>query len=198
MSDRNDLLGQARVIREAEKLLDSGRSVLLFGPEGIGKTAVIEVVQRPGVVVVDPLQHVSAQRASKLRRALDRGVLHLAAARVPSGRELGAVGRILWRFSTVRVRELPDPIMYRIVARALQERHCTARREWIREVAALAKGRPGFATNAARVASEWACAHGDVPTPAFAFAAAREDDAIRSLRGCAVNLRRVRPVAGAQ
>jgi len=195
MSDRNDLLGQARVIREVEKLLDSGRSVLLFGPEGIGKTAVIEVVRRPGVVVVDPLQHVSPQRASKLRRALDCGVLHLAAARVPSGRELGAVGRILWRFSTVRVRELPDPIMCRIVARALQEWHCTARREWIREVAALAKGRPGFATNVVRVASEWARAHGDVPTPAFAFAAARENDVIRSLRGGGVNARRVRPAS---
>jgi hypothetical protein len=198
MSDRNDLLGQARVVREVEPRLDGGRSALLFGPEDIGKTAVIEVARRPGIVVVDPLQYASPQRASKLRRALDRGVLHLAAARVPSGRELGAVGRILWRFSTVRVRELPDPIRCRIVARALPVSHCTARREWIREVAALAKGRPGFATNVARVASEWARTHGDVPTPVFAFAAAREDEAIRSLRGGGVNLRRVRTAAGAQ
>ena len=182
MSEQSELLGRSRVIREVESLLASGRSVLLYGPEGIGKSAIVECVRREGVVVVDPLQRLSSQRASRIRRALDRGVPHVAASRVPSGRQLGAVGRILWRFSTVRVRELPDAIIRRILVHELQDVRCAPRREWFREVAELSQGRPGFATSMGRLAAEWTRTHGDLPTPPFVYAAVREDDAIRALR----------------
>jgi hypothetical protein len=183
MPPSNELLGRERVIREVTSLLRSGRSVLLFGPESIGKTAVINAVRHDGLAIVDPLEHVSAQRAYRIRRALDRGVLHLAAARIPQGRGLGAVGRILWRFSTVRVRELPASLIRRIVMRELDAVAQSVDRRWANEVAALAEGRPGFAIEMGRRAAEWMRRHGgDLPIPSFLFATIREEQAIHTLR----------------
>jgi len=49
------LLGRASLLQEVEQLLAQGQSVLLVGPEGIGKTALIEPLRRPaGVTVIDP------------------------------------------------------------------------------------------------------------------------------------------------
>jgi hypothetical protein len=183
-----ELPGQEPLIRQITDLLKAGRSVLLFGPEGIGKSAIIAAVARDGLIVVDPLEHVSPQRAFRMRRALDHGVVHVAASRVARGRELGSVGRIMWRFSTVRVRELRDSIIRRIV---ISEVGATDRAGvepdsgWIREMIALAKGRPGFATAMGRFAAEWRRQHGYLPMPALAFAATRADATIRRLQPAA-------------
>lgn len=191
MPHSSELLGQARVIRQVTDLLKSGRSVLLFGPEGIGKSAVIGAVAHDRLIVVDPLEHVSPQRACRMRRALDRGVVHLAASRVPQGRELGAVGRIMWRFSTVRVRELPDSIIRRIVSNQLRDLESTRiERGWLHELAGLAQGRPGFATAMGRLAAEWTRTHGYLPMPSFVFAATRQDLTIRALRVATESVRR--------
>lgn len=189
MPHSNELPGQEQVIRQVTDLLKRDRSVLLFGPEGIGKSAVIGAIAHDGVIVVDPLEHVSPQRASRMRRALDRGTLYLAAARVSRGRDLGAVGRILWRFSTVRLRELPDAVIRRIVEAEVQSVGCSIDRGWIREVAGLANGRPGFATAMSRLAADWARVHGYVPMPSFAFAAMRADRTIRDLRAAMQGVR---------
>ena len=120
-----------------------------------------------------------------MRRALDRGAVYLGAARVARGRELGAVGRILWRFSLVRVRVLPDAVLGRVVLRELEGRGSVAAEAgagWVREIVALARGRPGFAVAMARFAADWRRAHGYLAAPAFAFAAVREDAVIRALR----------------
>lgn len=128
----------------------------------------------------------SAPRACvvAMRRALDRGVVHLAATRETRRRALGAVGRILWRFSLIRVRELPDPIIDRIVMREIRLLCAEPRleRPWVRDIVALAQGRPGLATAMGRFAAEWWRTHEYWPIPAFAFAAIREEVIIRSLR----------------
>lgn len=119
MRRSTDLLGRDMVMRQVAESLAAGRSVLLYGPESIGKSAIVGALARNGIVVVDPFEHVTRQQASRMRRALDHGVVHLGATRAASRRALGAVGRILWRFSMIRVRELPDPVVARIVAREL-------------------------------------------------------------------------------
>jgi hypothetical protein len=91
----------------------------------------------------------------------------------------------MWRFSTVRVRELPDPIVQRIVTREVRGRvDANAKPEtaWVREIATLARGRPGFAIAMAQFAARWRCQHGYLPMPALAFAASRADATIRALR----------------
>ena len=183
-----ELPGRGPLIRQITDLLEAGRSVHLFGPEGIGKSAIIAAVARDGLIFVDPLEHVSPQRAARMRRALDRGVVHLAASRVARGRELGSVGRIMWRFSTVRVRELPDSVIRRIVATEVRATGGGGPDEdigWMREIASLARGRPGFAAAMGRFAVEWRRLHGYLPMPALAFAATREDATIRRLQPAA-------------
>jgi hypothetical protein len=185
MPRSTDLLGRDALIDQVRESVAAGRSVLLFGPEGIGKSAVIGAVARDGLVIVDPFEHITIQQACRMRRALDRGAVYLGAARVARGRALGAVGRIMWRFSTVRVRELPDPIIQRIVTREVRGRgEADAKPEtaWLHEVATLARGRPGFATDMARFAAGWKRQRGYLPMPALAFAATRQDATIRTLR----------------
>ena len=177
-----DLIGQESVIRQVRDLLADGQSVLLFGPEAIGKTAIITAVAQEGVTVIDPFARVSAQKACDIRRALDRGAVFLGASRVSHGRQLGSVGRILWRFALVRVRELQDPTLRHIVASKVGVSEDETNRAWLGEIVTLARGRPGFATAMGQFAKEWRDARGYLPLPALAFAATREDTAIRALR----------------
>jgi hypothetical protein len=187
----SELPGREAVIRQVKDLLKGGRSVLLFGPEAIGKSAIVRAVVYEGLVVIDPLEHISPQRAYHIRRALDHGIVHLGASRVSRGRQMGSVGRIMWRFTTVRVRELPDVVIRRIVTDAVRvPDQGRIDSSWIQEIAALARGRPGFATAMGRFAIEWWRQHGYLPMPALAFAASREDTTIRALRDGAANVRR--------
>lgn len=191
MPRSTDLLGRAVLVRQVADTLAAGRSVLLYGPEGIGKSAIISAVTAGDVVVADPFEHITRRQACQMRRALDRGVVHLGATRAGSKRGLGAVGRILWRFSGIRVRELPDPVLGRIVMRELRqsEADIDPERPWLREIVAFARGRPGFATAMARFAVDWHRRHRYLPMPALAFAATREDATIRSLRSVAIRAR---------
>jgi hypothetical protein len=182
MPRSTELVGRDALVREVKDHLAAGRSVLLCGPEAIGKSAIIAALGREDLIVVDPFEHVTRQQAAEMRRALDYGAVYLAASRAASRRALGAVGRILWRFSMVRVRELPDAVVSRIIAREF--RHTVVRAPeaiWIRKAASLARGRPGFAIAMARFATEWHRRRGYYPLPALAFVAAREDATIRWL-----------------
>ena len=183
MSRPLQILGRETVARQVRDLLAAGRSVLLFGPEAIGKTAIIRALAPAGVTIVDPFERIGRLAASDMRRALDRGAVFLAASRVPHGRQLGAVGRILWRFSLVRVRELPDAVMRRIVTRELGKADRDADDAWRRQIVALSRGRPGFAIAMGRFARDWHAARGYLPLAALAFAATREDTVIHALRG---------------
>lgn len=186
MRHSTELVGRAALVRDVTGHLTAGRSVLLYGPEAIGKSAIIAALGRGDFVVVDPFEHVTRQRAADMRRALDRGAVYVGATQAASRRALGAVGRILWRFSMVRVRELPDPVVSRIVVRdcrlAVDEEPEAA---WIREVVSLARGRPGFARAMARFAADWHRRRGYWPLAALAFAATREDSTIGALQRAA-------------
>ncbi len=170
------------MVHQVRTLLTNRQSVLLFGPEAIGKSAILAAAAKEGIRVVDPFERVSRQVACDMRRALDRGEVFLGASRVSHGRQLGAVGRILWRFSLIRVRELPDRVLQDIVARELGTGTRMADGAWLRDVVTLARGRPGFAGGMGRFARQWRETHGYLPLPAMAFAVIREDDAIRGLR----------------
>jgi hypothetical protein len=179
-----ELFGRDAVVRRVTSELEAGRSVLLFGPEAIGKSAIVAAAARDGVEVIDPFERITPQQAYRMRRALDRGAVYLGASRVARGRELGAVGRILWRFSLVRVRELPNAVLGRVVLRELEGRGSAAGEAdaaWVPEIVALARGRPGFAVAMARFAADWRRAHGYLAEPAFAFAAVREEAVIGGL-----------------
>jgi hypothetical protein len=182
-----ELLGRDAVVGRAAHTLAAGHSVLLFGPDGIGKSAIVAAI--PGEhTVLDPFGPISRQAAARIRRALDRGTVYLAAARSTDRRALGAVGRILWRFRMIRVRELPATVLSRIVATELRRSLSDIRSTdvWVHGVVAQAQGRPGFAVAMARFAVEWHRRHGHLPMPAFVFAAAREEAAIRSLVSASV------------
>lgn len=182
MPRSTELVGRDALVREVTGHLTAGRSVLLYGPEAIGKSAIIGALGRGDFVIVDPFEHVTRQRAAAMRRALDHGAVFVGATRAASRRALGAVGRILWRFSMVRIRELPDSVVRRIVVRecrrAIDQELEAA---WIREVVSLARGRPGFATAMAQFATQWHRQRGYWPLPALAFASSREGAMIASL-----------------
>ena len=183
MRPSTDVIGRDALVREVTDNLTAGQSVLLYGPEAIGKSAIVATLERDNVIVVDPFEHVTRQRAAEIRRGLDRGAVYIGATRAESRQALGAVGRILWRFSMVRVRELPDSVVRRIL---LRECRRPANEEpeaaWIRECISLARGRPGFAKAVALFASDWQRRRSYWPLPALAFAATREEATVKSLR----------------
>ena len=80
MERRTHRPGRQTLLRLARMALASGRSVLLVGPEGIGKSTIVEAISGDHVVI-DPIEHVSRQTASRIRRSLDRGEVYLAATR---------------------------------------------------------------------------------------------------------------------
>lgn len=79
MRPSTDLIGRDALMREVTTNLAAGRSVLLYGPEAIGKSAIIATVERDDVVVVDPFEHMTRQRAAEIRRRLDHGALYVGA-----------------------------------------------------------------------------------------------------------------------
>lgn len=178
------LVGREPLVREVRSELAAGHSVLLYGPEAIGKSAIVAATATQGVTIVDPFERVTRQRAAQIRRALDRGAVYLGAARVSHGRDLGAVGRILWRFRLLRVRELPTTVLIRILASELTggvELTADGDPAWAHQAAQLAAGRPGFAVAMAQFARVWRHEYGYLPLPGMAFAASREEAVIRAL-----------------
>ena len=70
--------------------------------------------------------------------------------------------------------------------------HGEAGDDWTREIAALARGRPGLAAAMARFAADWRRAHGYWPMPPFVLAVVREETVVRALQAAAPPSRRGR------
>jgi hypothetical protein len=150
------LVGRARVIEDVRAFLDAGRSVLLVGPHGSGTTAIINVVRREEMLVVDPFAAITTPRASALRRALDRGVRVLGAACSLDRADMGHVGRVAWRFERVYVRPLAPRAIGRIVRRQMDAQAAaglTLDPQWMSEAVEASAGLPGRAVALASVAA---------------------------------------------
>ncbi|HVZ22573.1 MAG TPA: hypothetical protein VG871_15980 [Vicinamibacterales bacterium] len=141
------LLGRRELENTVLQLLRLGRSVMLVGPSGVGKTALIQAISPPEVFVVDPFERIGSRRAAHIRRSMDRNGVWIAAARARE--RLGHVGRIAWRFEVVRVPPLSVYWMRRLIsrsaARAGLEDAITA--DWLRDVVRLSAGLPGRAVD---------------------------------------------------
>jgi len=173
-----DLVGRDALLREMAAHLTLGRSVLLFGPEGVGKTAVIQAGAVPGLTIVDPFEHVSTVAAFRIRRAMDRGAVFLAAARTTDRRVLGHVGRVLWRMRTMRVMPLTAAEIRLVIERQLARAQIetgTLPPGWLNAAAAEAAGLPGQAILLVGAAARRWRATGAWPPPGFALAVARDE-----------------------
>lgn len=171
--------GRASLVHTVDALLAAQRSVLLVGPPGMGKSAIIAATRRPAdVLVLDPLEHVSSLRAGQLRHALDRGTLCLGATRDLDRARLGRVGRLLWRMTVVRVLPLPRPTIRDLLLESLRAQSVpTARitRAWLHEAIDAVAGRPGFALALTREAAEDWRRSGHLPGARVAFIRALQD-----------------------
>jgi len=175
----DNLVGRDDLIAQIESLLGAGRDVLLLGPPDVGKTAVILALAGRGfdpVMVVDPFEHVTPRVAAAIRRGSDRAVQYLAATRSVDRAHLGAVRRIAWRFTTVRVPPLPLRLIRRVIAiecaTVLLPEHL-ARSDWGTAVGHLAQGRPGLAIAIVRAAAGILERSGALPSPRLAYVDAR-------------------------
>ena len=173
------LIGRAAVLQEVKEHLAARRSVLLVGPAGSGKTAIIkEIRPAEGVLVVDPFARITTPRAAALRRALDRGATVLGAARSVNPSEMGHVGRVSWRLNRVYLRPLPPRDIRRILRGTLAAQvgpELPLARQWISEAVDTAEGLPGRAVALASVvAARWRKC-GTLLLPRFALAIAWQD-----------------------
>jgi hypothetical protein len=172
------LIGREQVVSDVETCLAAGRSVLLVGPEGSGKTAIIDAIRRPGLLVVDPFAGITSPRACAIRRALNRGAIVLAAARSLELHDMGHLGRIFWRLQMIRLRPLSGRDIARVVERPLEapvETAVPVDRRWMAEAIDAAAGLPGRAVALASVvAARWQERRVALP-PRFALVIARQD-----------------------
>jgi len=147
------LRGRANVVHAVNAQLRSGQSVLLVGPEAVGKSAIATAVARPDVLLLDPLQKIGRQLARTLRYRLDSGHVAVATARTrPPGRIAG-VGRILWRFRTIHVPPVPAAVIRQIIRDTFRHEGpggAELPESWWRDAIAAANGRPGYAVAIAR------------------------------------------------
>ena len=167
-----ELLGRRALLDVVDQQLVDGRSILLVGPAGIGKSALIRALATPGVMVVDPFEGISAQRAACIRRSLDRGAVWIGAARTLDRARMGKVGRIAWRFTTVRVSPLSDAWMRRLITHACSVagiRIDLVTPEWRRALLRLARGRPGPALAIIEHAARMRHSGRPLPFPATAY-----------------------------
>jgi hypothetical protein len=165
---RGALIGRAELIAEVVRAVDAGTSVLLIGPSGVGKTAVLEAIRSSAAAsLVDPFEHVSRVHAARLRRRLDRDGPIVGAARDLDRATLGAVGRILWRFEIKRVRPLSAGQISELLRRELIQRRpeILIQRDWLRELVYDAKGLPARAVAFASVTAWYWDRWHTLPTP---------------------------------
>jgi len=180
------LVGRAALVAQVRGLLDARRSVLLFGPPGIGKSAIVAAVFRPGLAVVDPFEHVSSAVAAKLRRVMEADGIVLAAGRSARAAELGAVRRVLWRMVAVRVGPLSGRDIRALLCEALDADgvpRAAIARSWLSEAALVAEGVPGRAVAVARaVARRWRAGRSVLP-PRLALVVERQDGLSQKTEG---------------
>jgi len=150
------LIGRDETIADVTALLDAGRHVLLFGPSQVGKSAIIGAVARPGLMVIDPFAAVTRAQAARIRRAMDRGTICLAAARTRERTKIGYVGRVLWRFVPVRVAPLSAGAIREVIGGILAARSMQAPDHpgWLNEAVGVSQGLPGYAVQIARLACD--------------------------------------------
>jgi hypothetical protein len=140
------LVARDTLVDDVGARLTRGTNVLLVGPRGVGKSAIIDVL--PAALPVerlDPFERISRAHASRLRVHLDHGATIVAAAETLDRRRLGTVGRILWRFQVVRVPPLPRAAMTLVIRRALPAAiaEMAGADAWIAALASHANGLPG-------------------------------------------------------
>lgn len=174
------LMARDDLLAEVTALLERGHNVLLFGPADIGKSAVISALRpliHESVVVIDPFEHVSPHLAAEIRRAMDlRATQHLVATRSLDRAKLGAVRRIAWRFTNVRVPPLPHRATQLLVRQAFVAAGIDADivpSAWVRLTTDLARGLPGRAFAVADAAARAYVQTGTLPSPQAAYVAGR-------------------------
>lgn len=167
------LLGRAPVLAQIHDYMTRQHNVVLVGPRDIGKTAVIRsmIAALPGdFFVLDPFMGISPHAAGQIRRILERGTQCIAATRSLDRAEMGAVRRIAFRFTTVRIPPLSAHWIKRLL-RSAYEQHLAdmiVTSEWTDAVVQLAQGRPGVALAIVRAARRWCDQRGVLPSPATA------------------------------
>jgi hypothetical protein len=98
--------------------------------------------------------------------------VHIGAARSLDRVRLGCVGRIIWRFTTVRVRPLSDVWIRRLIRRECVAAHIPVElltSNWMKTVTRLAQGRPGVAVAIVQGASHMWMKAARLPAPAAAY-----------------------------
>ena len=168
---RPGLLGRDDLLARLNELVHDEQHVLLWGPRGIGKTALIAALSPHAATIIDPFEHMHSRQAARVLRAMDRGTQFLAASRSLDRAQLGAVRRFAWRFTTVRV-----PVLSRLSMRRVVRRECERTRlpvslvteAWVRAALRLAKGCPGAAIALVRAASDRYASTGRLPSPSAA------------------------------
>jgi hypothetical protein len=170
--DDQGLLGRARLLREVEAQLYQRRNVLLVGPRDVGKSALIGALDTSALLIVDPFERITTHRAWRIRRAMDHGIVCIAAARTLDRAQLGHVRRIAFRFVRFRVPPIPNTLIRRLLEGALSSAQVPERlvsAEWIKAAANVARGRPGVAFAIVKEAAAEFERTGRLPIPAIAL-----------------------------
>ena len=172
------LIGRTALIARVNRLLDVRRSVLLFGPPGVGKSAIVTSVSRPGLVVADPFERVSRQLAARLRRVMEADGIVLAAGRSEHASDLGAVRRVLWRMESVRIEPLCARDIRTLLRTELTQRGVVPSEvpnSWLSDAVRVVDGVPGRALAVARAAAlRWRVGRSLLP-PRLALVVAWQD-----------------------
>jgi energy-coupling factor transporter ATP-binding protein EcfA2 len=175
---RVELLGRDKALVEINGLVRAGHHVLLWGPRGVGKSALIGALAPHSATVIDPFDGIHTRYAGGILRSMDRGAQFIAAARTLDRARLGAVRRFAWRFTTYSVPPLSVLWMRRVV-----ERECArvgidpTSDAWTRAAAHLARGCPGAAVALVQAAADRWQQVGVVPSPTAAYLSALDRQA---------------------